>query len=323
MRLLVWGTRFWVLVFMMLSMSITAQETGRVLFDVNLDKLFLVIDGDLENAHAYSQNLIIELPSGEREITIIHPEVNNFTYTLNVHADSLIVSQFNLISFRRNPKSSYQILKQNSNLNISTEPAGAIYIDDELYGTGTLNALLNPGKYSIRIVHPEFGTLRKTVHTDALKPAQLQLFNQNHKPIPVPFRLLPGGAYFNNKQFKRLGLAYAGFVPLSALLIHRYQKVSALNSEFDDLERFYLQADQLSDVKNYRSQLNDTQARIKSNNKQINQFWLITAAWYTLTTLDGLRKPRSGYKTPGNEFNLETTTLFEQPTMHFTLTRNF
>ncbi len=301
------------------------QSYGFVQFDFNLDEIFIIIDDDLVNARKYDPEEVVKLKTGTRKITVVNKDINDFNYKLDIYPDSTIVSEFNIRSFTRRPKSSYNVLNEQRNVIINTEPEGQIYFNDELVGIGTYADILPIGKQKIEVVHPEYGSLRISLKPSQYRIQEISRYNQNFNPPNIFQRILPGGSYLANKQKYKAAITYASLGVLGYLAYDLNQSYNNLNDSFEINQFNYLNAQSILEADIYRNAANEDLDNMDSKNTQLKSTLIGIGAVYLITTLEGLRKPRDGYKaSPRTDTRISlTSSNFVQNTPLLTFSINF
>jgi len=272
------------------------QEYGFVKFDYNLDDIFIIVDDELSSAFKYDPELLIRLEEGERKITVVHKDINDFSYRIDVYADSTTVSKVNIQTFTRNPKSSYAVLNEGRNIVINTEPEGQIYIDEELIGTGTTSSILSPGKYELMILHPEHGVLKTSLNASQYKIQEFSRFNQNHNPPSTFQRFIPGFSYLNTKRYMRAALTYISLGTVAYLALDNNSSFNDLNRKFDEYQFNYLNAESFVESERNRIAALNTLHEMEVKRDRLTYSLIGFGIVYAISSIDGLRKPKGGYK---------------------------
>lgn len=303
--------------------QITNSTFGKVRIELNIDDAFIIFDNDFTKSYKYRHQQIFELPEGDRKITIVHPQMNDFTSKIKIIPDSLVIFKLKTYSFRENPQSSYYVLSQNKNFEFKTESQGKIFIDNKFYGIGKLSTIINPGKHILRVEHPVYGFLTKKIIINTKEILSLQRYNHNKDEFPLALKILPGGAYLNNKQFYKFGITTIGMSSLAMLLSKNYAQIRDHKSDFNQIEVLYLNTNSKTEIIRYRNELKDIQTNIKNKKNTINTAWIVTFLLYGITTVDGLRKPKEGYKIKKTNFNIDPIALALQQGIQIKLTKKF
>ncbi len=274
------------------------QEKNWLKISTHLEEFYLVVDNDYLNSYHLASGDSILLPVGGHELRIIWRNIDDYVSYVDIRKDQTSVKRVTFTSFKTSPNSSYSIIESQQNVSIQTDPNSSIYIDGDFKGTQYSELFLNPGKYELYIESPEYGSLTKTLsvgHTEYTSVAQ---YNQNINPIPTFQRFIPGVSYLANGQRNKAVGTYVGLVALVGSALYFNSEYNDKNDLFEQLNIEYLGADTPERAIALRKEAQNTLQEMDKLNTRITAFTLGAVAWYVITTLDGLRKPKKGY--PGN-----------------------
>lgn len=262
----------------------------------NLENFYLVVDNDFKNSFYLTSGDSVLLPVGRHELRIAWRNINDFVTSVTIVDSRTTSRRIVLSNFTTSPTtSSYQILENQQNVNVVTDAGSEIFLDGDYVGTEYTELFLNPGKYKLHIIHPVHGSLTKTLKIDPYKYTSVARFNENPNPLPITKKLIPGYSYLSNKQYKKAVLTYSGLVLLTGASLHFNSEYNEKNKLFEELNAEYLNADTPERAIALRREAQNTIQEMDKLNTRITAFTFGAMAWYALTTLDGLRKPKDGY----------------------------
>ena len=257
-----------------ISNDVAAQSkmTGKLYFDVNLpEPFYVVLNDDLINAQKISPGDTLSLPSGLYDITLISYFIDDEYFEQYVDANSITRIHRNYQKFRILHRSTFTQLENRANLAIKTDPGAEIFIDGEKVGIENSSLLLNPGKYTVKSVHPELGTITNKVKISYAETELLNRYHTNQSTRSPGLYFLPAGGYIITEQTNKV--------------IFTYLTLSALGVSYFTIDNKLRESDYIYDHDRLRT---------------LQKASLYTfGAVYLLTTIDGLRKPKGGY--PGKE----------------------
>tara|TARA_R110000868_G_scaffold378658_7_gene644216 strand:+ start:11053 stop:12006 length:954 start_codon:yes stop_codon:yes gene_type:complete len=285
-----------------LSTSIYAQEEkenfGWVQIHTNLEKFYLVVDNDYQNSYFLTSGDSLKLPIYGHELRIVWRNINDYVTLVDIPLNKTVLKRINFAQFTSYPKSSYQILESRQNVSISTDNNSEIFIDGESVGTQYAELFLNPGKYDLSIINPEFGSLEKTVNVSYHEFTSVARYNENPNPIPAFAKLIPGLSYLSTKQSKKAIITYSGLALLSGTALYFNSEYNKKNDLFQLQNEEYLAATSTEEAILKRNIAKGTISDMESINEKINIATISAIAFYAITTIDGFRKPKGGYKGP-------------------------
>jgi hypothetical protein len=273
-----------------------------------LEEFYIVVDRDFENAHLVNRGDSVKVNPGDRHITLVWRTINDHQFTTDVEAGETIERSV-YHSFPTHPRSSFHTIASQTNLLITTDENSTVYINDRRSGKHLVKTLLNPGNYQLRIEHPELGTLKKEVKVNSLNVTEVARFNENPSKLSFATKLLPGAEYIASRRYKRAIFTYVGLGLLTANLIRQNQLYSDKLDEYNEWEELYQDAKTTEDAITYRRNAMMVRDNLDEIGTNYNITLLITAGIYIISTLDALRKPKSGYKGKSNFTKITTFTL--------------
>lgn len=277
--------------------SSSTKEYGWFALKTNLDQFYLIIDGDFEHSILARQDEKIKLESGARNLLIVWENINDKELTVEISPDSTTSELIVFSSFHRNPNTSFRILQAGRNLEISTDKKSDIYIDGKQVGTSTAELFLPEGDYELFIKHPESGSLKKKVHVSTRKITSIKRFNEKPNSPSFALRLIPGMSYVSNNQKGKAITTYSLLLGSLSAAFYTTLEYDKKNEEYNNQYALYLNSDNSNDAIRYRKNALSTLNKMESLNTQLTVFTVSAITIYLASTIDGLRKPRDGYRT--------------------------
>lgn len=266
--------------FLLLSYStLHAQkaDSGQVYFNINLpEPFYLVINSNLVEAKLVAPGDTLTLPVDNYHFIIVSRYIDDFDINVYIEKDRVERISETFETFRVDHNSTFRQLNSRTNLFVNTDPASTIYVNGKESGTGQFTTLLNPGRYTIKSVHPEAGSLTKSVTIGLAETEIINRFNINQKTDNMGYYMLPAGGYLMTEQFDKAVLTY---LVLGGLVASHFTLEQKMRN--DPLEYHW------------------DHSKLKSIQKTSIAAFL---GVYVLTTFDGLRKPKEGF--PGKEIEL-------------------
>jgi len=272
----------------------------------DLEQYYVVIDKDFENPHLINRGDSIQVNPGKRQITLVWKTIHDHSFTFEVKAGETYGGRI-LNTFPTNPRTSYQTIVNQRNLQIVSDPNSIIYINGERVGEHIVNTILKPGTHRLRIDHPEYGTLRKKVDVNNLAVTEVARFNENPSNLPFAAKILPGAEYIASNRKGRAVITYVGLGLLATNLIKQNKSYSDKLDEYNELVELYDMAQTTEDAIAYRRSAIQANERLDEIGSNFNVTLILTGVFYTLTTIDSIRKPKSGYTHSSGLFGTNIT----------------
>ena len=289
-----------IITFFVFSSPLIAQKSdsekniGWLKIEVNAPSFFLIIDEDFENHFSIFSRDSVELTTGKHQFRIVGERINDVTGDVIIKENETTTRRF-FSSFSNNPKTSYQIIQQGSNVNIATEKGGLIFVDGEYIDTSNTELLLSPGKHSLEITHPELGSLSTKFKVAEYKTTNIARFNADPTPNPTILKILPAVGYFSNQQYTKGIITLSSLSAIGISLFVLNNKYDSELSQYKNLTQKYRMATTTQEAVYFRRLAEATIVDLDRINKQMN--WLLTGASviYVYTTIRGFLKPKEGY----------------------------
>lgn len=264
----------------------------------NLPEYFIVVDDDYSNAQLVQRGDSILLSPGDKSIIIVNEIINDhFIKNLNLIEEQTNTIQVIFSNLPLRPQSSFQILKQQYNLEIITDSSSSIFINDEYVGDYTAKLIVPSGKHHIRIKHPEEGELKynftkKRVHqTD-----HIARYVINPNEISFAAHLIPGAGYISSKSTIKLVTTYSLMAGLAGLYILQNKEYQDTHAKYKHYEMLYAETTNTRDAITFRKEANKAISSLESTKSNMAITAILLGATYVISTIDGFRKPKSGYK---------------------------
>ena len=274
-------------------------STAWLKLDLNLEKFYLILNNDFNNVILFSSGDSIEVPAGRNNIRIIWENVSDHSRTVNVKPGETDYSFINL-HISRFAKSSYELIESGRNTAITTDLGGEIFIDGKHEGTDYTELLLQPGYHDLRIEHPEYGDLSTRFMVNKFVITEIARFNKNPNPMAFPLHFVPGAAYLRNKQYNKATYTYVALGTLTSLAVVFNNKYETKEDEYDILYEEYLTATTVGNAIEKREKALSKREELKDLNTMLTISFVSILGTYAITTLDGMRKPKEGYRGPSN-----------------------
>lgn len=284
--------------------NLSAQQTDssstwlKVL--VNLEQYYVVIDDDFKNPHLIQRGDSVRIEPGKRKVTVVWQTISDNNSILFFEPGVTKTQRVYISSFFRSPRSSYDVIINQKNLRITTDPGAAIYIDGVYVGEHVVETLVKPGERVISTKHPEYGRLTKTIQVDTYGVTDFARVNENPSTLSFEAKLIPGVEFIASKRYKRAALTFAGLGILTSNLIRTNARYKDKNDAFEYWELRYKTSDDPSEILHFRENALETEKELQKISRQYNITLAALGAAYLLSTLEAFRKPHSGYR--GNSF---------------------
>lgn len=281
-----------------LCSTVLAQEkAGWVKFIFNQDKVILIADNDYQNFLKISSGDSLLMKAGSHRLLLIGENFNDYKSTVTILNDSTVTKRMNFY-LRETPFSSYELFDSGRNVAISTDDDGKIFVDGNLVGTSYSELLLSPGIHHLKITHEQYGDLATRLDVAEGKITEIARYNSDPTPTPTYIKLLPGGSYLANQQRGKAFITYVGLLAFTAAAIHENNRYNSLDEQYQTQYLNYLTASSPDEALRYREIATNTLDDMNAANTKLTLSVIGIATVYLASTLDGLRKPKSGYSGP-------------------------
>lgn len=272
------------------------QEKNWLKISTQIEEFYLVVDNDYLNSYHFASGDSILLPIGRHELRMIWRNIDDYVSYIEIRKDQTAVKHVTFTSFKTSPNTSYQIIESQQNVSIQTDPNSSIYIDGQFKGTQYSELFLNPGKYELYIESPEYGSLTKTLSVGYTEYTYIAQYNQNINPIPTYQKLIPGASYLSTRQYTKATVTYLGLIALTGTALYFNSNYNSKADLFEKQSQRYLEANNPQLAIALRLQAQNTLKEMETLNTRITWLTIGAVAWYGITTIDGFRKPKEGYK---------------------------
>ncbi len=271
-------------------------EFGYFKLITNVSNSYVIVDNKLDRIFELSRIDSIKLDPGKHHFFIIVKDAPDLETELVIEPGSTKKYFRNIVSFSKTNKSSYDRFKIGYNFTFITDPNSVIYLNDEKVGMGDYSGFLMNGKNSIRAVHPELGELKKNITITSYENSFLQRYNTKPKLLSTGYKWLPSVAYFAKGEKTKGAITLAGLGAAFTGIILQRNHFNDNKLKFDEATRNYNNSSNVFDVRKYSEEVVKYQDAMDSNNKNITLIAIAGALVYGVSTLDGIRKPKQGYK---------------------------
>lgn len=261
------------------SSSVIGQEpnTGNLLININIPDSFYIVDGnDLINAQKVESGQVLNLDIGVYHFTIVSGYTDDFPISVRIESGATTTLSHTFNVFRINHYSSLAQIENQQNLIINTDPDSEIYLNGNQVGKHRVELLVNPGFYSIKTIHPLYGSLKENVEVSFTETELFSRYNE-HQIRNAPIKsLLPGVGYLINDQ--------------KDLAILTYFTMGYLAGSYFSIDR------KIRD----QSAINDVQRLENQQTASLIGLGVV----YLFTTIHSKRKPSNGYPQKKSIFGL-------------------
>ena len=306
----------------MICISANAQEDkGWLKLITNIEQFYLILDNNYEYVYEFSTGDSVLVDAGVHRILIVGENFSDYKSTWRIQPDTTTTKKINFY-LSEYPQTSYQIIKNRRNVAISTDENSDIFVDSKLVGTNYTEILLNPGLHRLEIKHPEYGNLKTSFMVGSQSLVEIGRYNQDPTPTPAILKILPGASYLANQQYLKAGITYVGLIGLSSLAVQYNNKYEDLDTEYQRYYTQYLTASSPENAIRFREFSLNTLDEMEQTNTKLTLSVVGIAAVYLVSTIDGFRKPKSGYKGPSfyvPDFTVATNPITGEsyPTLSF------
>ena len=305
-------TLFYVLLLQVaLVASTAAQEAdslgagGVAIHFADLDSFLVVVDHDFSRYTVVTpEDSILVLPAGRRHLTLASKGAFDSIVNIDVVADSLthvIVSQYPIRgrpSYPMHLHSSYPRLIWGATLAIHTDSDATIYLDGTRLGTGRALLDLPKGDYDIMVEHPLLGRRSERVYVVDNRMITADIYLRPDSGKMRSAALLPGGGHFYRGQTVRGSLAFTAVTGALAGAVYSHLQTLPLRKDFEAVQRQYQISLTERDAKVYGDRGDELAASINSFHSRRNLLIGVAVSAYALQMIDGMRRPRSGFREP-------------------------
>lgn len=262
----------------------------------NLEQYYLVIDNDYSTPHLVTRSDSIQVDPGLRKITVVWKKIRDFSFRVNLQPNHTHVESITFASFPDKPRTSYKIINNEPNLVIDTDTNSSIYLDGKYLGKQRAELIVEGEKHDLVIKHPNYGQLRKTISTSMYETKYVSRYNKNPSKLPLAAKFIPGAEFIATKRYGRALITYVLLGALTTNLIVQNSLYLEKDAEFKNLYELYQNAGTSEDAIDYRLNTLSVQRELESISRNYNITFALTGTFYLLSTLDSIRKPKSGYQ---------------------------
>ena len=267
---------------------------GKLKINLNLpEEFYLVIDDNLIGAQKVDSGSVIEIEPGLYSFVIVSRFIDDHFFHILIEEGEITEYNHTFSVFRMNHKSTFNQLENEQNLFIKTDPNSEIFLDDKYIGKHTQSLLLNPGTYTIKIVHPTSGSLKETITIYYADDEYIARFNIPQHNYSGSVNILPGAGYILNGQDNKAIATYITLTMLVGSYFTIEKKITRQNLIWDVEKLESLQTASLIGI----------------------------GVVYVFSVIDGSRKPRNGYPEKSMIFGTESMSFTNSttPTIGFKL----
>lgn len=286
---------FYLILLFIITCNSFAQETGYLIIESNLAEFLLVIDNDFENYLEVTSGDTLTIEQGERRFRMVAPNVNDNLFSETILEDEIIGINVQVTQLKRKPISSYEILVNQTNVEIFTDRESSIYINEKFIGNAYSSLFLEPGSYYLLITHPTHGSLKKPLDVSLTDQLLISRYNQNPKRKSALLNIVPGGGYLINKDYRKAKFTYATLGLLTAGIIYSNYRFDYIQGKISDQTDAILSPQNPELVLSSSNKNFFTQSDLERVEQRVSRLTLTAILVYGLTTIDGFRKPRQGY----------------------------
>lgn len=266
-----------------------------VQIQVNIPEFFVKIDNKIVNFQTYEPGDSVLVPSGKHTLTIVGENVNDYRINFDVLPHQTVNKNIVFTSFPKKPRSSYQVMKSKITVRINTDPHSEIYVNDIHQGTNHIELFLPPGRHKLYIVHPEYGDLKKTIHTTFSEINEIYRYNKPPKGFSTITKFIPGIGYISQKRITRAKITYILIGGAAASWFVLNSKYNDKSESYNSALSLYNKAITSEQAIKYRLEANKYLDQMTAVNLNMKRLVIGTGLLYLITTIDGFIKPRKGY----------------------------
>ena len=267
------------------------------------DDVFIVIDNHYESYQKVRLPYNTQLPVGERIITIIAENYDDYTFTVLITEDE---TRKQRVRFSRTSSpyqkylySSYFWIESSINTIIYTDDDSEILIDGEWIGRGMVKTDLPLGTHKIITENQIAGSSERKIMIRSKKVNKVIMYNRPEKTRAQWLSLFPGASqYYKGDKIK--GHVFLGLTAITLGLAINYQVAYITNNNYYEEYQWYYQQEVDPDDAHYfgsRAQYYDDAA--KEDARLRNIFLFSAIGIYVINIVEALcSEPDGGYREP-------------------------
>jgi len=304
---------FFLLIFSTIALSATAQnstphsdatdaEFGYVMFSTEADSFFVVVNGDFNDPKfiesADTDNLKLE--TGTNYLTLIKPYHFDFNVNTDITADSTQTLDVNLRKFRDNERnkysSSYPRLAWGGRVMVQSDSDTELFINGESAGLGMV-VLNEPDSYEISGKSFDGTTFRRTLEvTDDPEFEIIDFYYRPDRRRAIEFSFIPGASQIYKRQRLKAGLFIGLTTTTIALALNERRKFIDADNRYAETGLDYVFETNPRRTLMLGNRLEELDVERNRYLRNRNRFFAGLAAVYVVNVIDGLRRPRMGFR---------------------------
>jgi hypothetical protein len=273
----------------------------------------LVIDGNYSEASLVEKGDSIEVHPGKRSFSVVWNTINDVNFTAVIKPNTTFIKHITFAGIASKiTTSSYQLVVKGYNIKVNTDLGSSIYIDGAYAGKHAVASRLQAGKHTVKITHPKYGSLIKKVKVSRYSTTEFSRYNKNPSKLPFVAKLVPGLEYLATKRIKKAGVTYVLLGALTANLIIQNKAYNDRLGTYNKWINLYEQTTRPTAAIEYRIKAKKENTKLKSITSNFNISLIATGIVSLFSVIDGLHKPKGGYKwsrTDKTNFTIEKKRL--------------
>ena len=293
--------------------SSSAIPLGFLHVKMNLDKAYLVADGDFNEARSITNMSTVRLSAGKHTIVLVHPKSVDRDFKVQIGTDSLteytICFDTTVDAGSLHHWSSYSRILFGANAVIVSDDDADIFVDGKLRGKGTLKTDLSKGTHLLKSIQSQAGETEKKVEVVFKSVSVFEMYNKPDRHTLWWLSVLPGAGQLY-KDEKTKGYLLLGSTVGSLLTTYlSQQQYRRDNRVYESLLAQYNAATNEASATRLG---NDTQAQHNIIRRDIwirNGSLIASAVLWAFSLVDALGEPESGYRITRDVYPFKTTSL--------------
>lgn len=284
-----------------------------------MDSVYVAINDDFDSVLKVASGDTLTLAAGSTKIRVIQMYYQDLVRTVEIEEGEIRNFAMRLLPVRGNEelsrRSSYPRLFWKANNFILSDPETDLFIDGVYVGShfARINTV---GSFEVQGVHDNGDEFTKSFDVSAQAPFH---FHQMHmKPSRSTARLLsvlPGGSQLYKKQILKAAAFSVVTIGGAALALSYESRYQESISEFNQLERRYISANNPEEALRLGAEAEVAYDRSVSLSRDRNRVLYGTALVYLANVVDGFIAPSIGYRDKSRTIDpyLDFDTIYRQP----------
>lgn len=285
------------------AQQITAEkEFGWIKIDTNLDSVYVVIDRQFQNARLVTNSGrtdSIRAEVGAHTVTLSWRTMHDFNKTVDVFPNETYTLKHEIHNKPQYPQSSYRVIKQQYNMEISSAEDTEIYVNGQFAGIEKARVLQLHNYPVVKIMHPERGTIEYTANVSMFKTTTVARYYSDNNERKWYYYAVPFWKQGYHREDGKMTLMAFSYITFGALTYVYEVDIREQKASYNTVERAYLEAPTPYRAEQHKTVLNSKRKKLNDTITLQNLMIGGIVATYAIGVIDALFiRPLEGYSGP-------------------------